>query len=1400
MCVCCALPEASMGTQSQVITIWWLILFVISVSAVVQVDNINGKDDPLCYSENGPPCRTLDYALINGLASSTTIMIHKGEYHLNITNASFYNMKDVAVIGAGYDVTTVECDFGTGLGFFNTNNLVLANFTLLGGGKIMNSTSINTTTDEVAVFRVALYLSDCTDVTVDGLMITNSTGTGMAMFDVTGKVEISNSVFQFNKALETETLPGGGGAFITFTLCKRGIMEPCDVTITKNVSYDIHSSTFISNVAVSSNTTKMLYLPFSSINNQFSHGGGLNFVVRGQAENNNIAIRDTLFLNNSAKWGGGLSMDLLDYSTGNQILLENLLFKANYLPYNGFVNSTGSGGGAIRISVFPSLSSNYNTTITIINSTFINNSAAFGGGIYSKLRRESNTSTVSISVTGCQFYYNVARLGSAFDAYVHPYPFGEVANLVLDTCSFIKNTNHYSDLPVKLLGHGTIYSLSVPIIFQNKNLFIGNNGGALVAISTYFVISSGGAVVFENNTATNGAAISLYESSHIVLSDNITLNFTGNVATGKGGAIYATGATQRDLIVSHYCFIVFRDPSVSPYNWKKQNVSVRFCHNDAKYGHSIFATTLYTCIWEGLPDLEEIQFSDIEQVFYWNGTFEYESLSNDTTHEISSEAAYIRNFNNGKILIPPGRLYDFNFDTENDRSENIDTVYFVTTNDSSVAVVSNDSTYSNGYTRLTGNPKTAIDIDMVTVSSLPLSIKIGIEIDDCPPGFYPFYGSSPNETVCKCSVNVPEKDYIGIVQCDTTELVAYLKPAHYAGYNDVDGKRILLTSNCLRGYCNDRDSYIQLPPNSSNEALDNIICKPQHRTGTLCGKCVEGCYIYVNSFEFECGKCELPIGWEIVIYIATKYISLILFLLIIGVWNISLVNGQLNAFVLFCQLLPYMDIYAGDRIDVSNQTVVIMYKLFYGMWNLNFLEVVMPHICVFHVQSALVMNCYDLIPVFVVVIVTGLIYCSKAKQISSRLAHCFRKCSCISKVDICKKLSSGIYSCTGYLFGRCSNIYDNAVTTHFKMFIFNSHDVEGIQWEHLYQTQDKYSHNAPDRDPEEMHGISDNVTRADTNINDEVLHIEGDNSNVVNIEESDVSYSSTTSKPSMHASFRIQALLTIVILCYARVTAFAFVLLSTSTLYGSSKDDSNDSLKVFRYDGTLKYTEHFEYTCSALATLSIVVLIPLFLLYYPFRRVFKCCHDCPCISCCSCVQMNENQDENANQKKCISKYSRTSKSVCICFDHTYDIVQQCYKSNNFLVARAAALYLLYRLIILAVYAFASSNRLLYLLQSGFFLLMLTIHSCFQPYKEKIHNVIDACIFGILAMISLLSYYRLYSEAQGYSATDKAFIIQSMLIYLPFLYFVALCLWKGCKAFSSRLQNNRPDRNSYEQLQ
>ena len=119
----------------------------------------------------------------------------------------------------------------------------------------------------------------------------------------------------------------------------------------------------------------------------------------------------------------------------------------------------------------------------------------------------------------------------------------------------------------------------------------------------------------------------------------------------------------------------------------------------------------------------------------------------------------------------------------------------------------------------------------------------------------------------------------------------------------------------------------------------------------------------------------MPLWKEIILLFVAKYIPLTVFIIVIGFFNISLLNGPLNSFVLFSQLLPFTDIYAGGRISILNEPVVKTYRFLYGMWNLNFFEILLPNFCVLRTQSPLNMLLFDNVLTFLyIVILTIAIY------------------------------------------------------------------------------------------------------------------------------------------------------------------------------------------------------------------------------------------------------------------------------------------------------------------------------------------------------------------------------------------------------------------------------------------
>ena len=87
----------------------------------------------------------------------------------------------------------------------------------------------------------------------------------------------------------------------------------------------------------------------------------------------------------------------------------------------------------------------------------------------------------------------------------------------------------------------------------------------------------------------------------------------------------------------------------------------------------------------------------------------------------------------------------------------------------------------------------------------------------------------------------------------------------------------------------------------------------------------------------------------------------------------------------------------------------------------------------------------------------------------------------------------------------------------------------------------------------------------------------------------------------------------------------------------------------------------------------------------------------------------------------------------------------------------------------------------YVLVSAQLICMVTLHSLFQPYKQRAHNLVDSLVFANLLLLNSLSAfnYELISSESRFPDGLKsvAIYIQSVLMYLPLVYIVCYCVRK-----------------------
>lgn len=129
--------------------------------------------------------------------------------------------------------------------------------------------------------------------------------------------------------------------------------------------------------------------------------------------------------------------------------------------------------------------------------------------------------------------------------------------------------------------------------------------------------------------------------------------------------------------------------------------------------------------------------------------------------------------------------------------------------------------------------------------------------------------------------------------------------------------------------------------------------------------------------------------------------------------------------------------------------------------------------------------------------------------------------------------------------------------------------------------------------------------------------------------------------------------------------------------------------------------------------------------------------------------------------------------------HIYlDAFQGFYKPNRRIFA---GVYLVFRLLILTVYASTSNYLSWYMMQQFLVVVMIILLGVLKPYKREIFNIVDILIFFNLGVINLISTF-VYSSSLTISGladqlASTLYTIQYCLLWLPLVYMLSYLVFK-----------------------
>ncbi len=936
----------------------------------------------------------------------------------NITKeVSFTNFTSLKFIGNNAEIRCIGDEVG--LAFIRTSNVTLDGITFRQCGATRNCTSKLFSTDELkhwCTFKVGLYFYLCDSIKLLQVGVTDGpNATGVVMYDTRGTNMILNSHFTNNSV--SGLSKGGGGFYLEFTYCAPGSInctEDADVDnySVAHSSYEFDSVVFESNKANNEGygSSSTYIMPSKSNHQSLGRGGGLCMYIKGKAKSNSITLRNCTFKNNSAQWGAGVMLEFHDNTTRNKVTFDQCIFENNNCTLTIIY---GTGGGGMRLGhyvfgldkIFKSFLGN---NVLIQGCNFSNNYAMYGGGLSVsaglELLNPYGKQTL-INISGVQFKGNIAKFGSAL--HVSRYPFssqGVMLTILLKSVKFMNNSANYTSRLLgkprrpRVEGIGTLYINQVDVKFSGSVFFADNNGtGVAVAGSLLDLMDSN--MTFVRNVGYRGGALSLLGCAHILINDNTVMKFENNHAKVEGGAMYVRYVEMDNSRTFFNCFIKHIDPYLNPNEWKS---NITFIGNKNKNGpNSIHSTSIYPCGWAGGTSYT-LNKSDIFCWTNWN----YFNHSNDPVEcssEITTDAGDVtfKQENVTELLeVIPGHNFQLPLEVMDDYGNSVinATVYSSFVNDSRVK---SPSYIWGGSASVEGSSDVGEAVlSLESMTDVIWRADIVLSLQQCPPGLQ---GNN-----CSCAGS-----YGGAVSCDSHSFNVTIRVQNWIG---------LVNSSYLVGLCpptfckQARYSSIVLPNNSDTAQLDQTVCEG-HRTKELCGSCTHGYSPAVNS-NFNCVVCNSSnIYIAVVKYISSVYIPLIIFSVVLIVFDIRLTTGPVNAFILFSQMvtttftltaygqIPF-HLIVGKNYDVLKKLLVIPY----GIFNLEFAENLLHPFCIRSNYTALDILVLEYgvasFPLLMIVVAT---LCLKLKEcccsMCSRLSlKIVRNVRCCNKSNISQAL------------------------------------------------------------------------------------------------------------------------------------------------------------------------------------------------------------------------------------------------------------------------------------------------------------------------------------------------------------------------------------------------------------
>ena len=883
---------------------------------VVSQENENSTDNSTCVREKTIPCRTLNFAL-RFVENDTLVYLESGRYSYNLTEHFSFNNK--SFIGFEGDqkssLVWIDCNVNGSLSFQNSDNIKFKGIALRGcGGKHNSTVGVAFKNHFHIPFLSALFFVYCKDVIIENCAVVQSPGIGANFYDVGGEVVISHSTFENNGPTENASSPqniaiAGGGVYVEFTL--RGGLYPYNrdhwqlAEFDSNSTYIFHNCTFKNNSAPKQNSTTInIDTSRGDDHFPFGRGGGLSVFVRGAAKNNLLNISLCNFEDNYALWGGGLFVEYHGETQNNTVHVVTCLLRNNNAHFAGGAIRSGSEARSDTLQLLAN-------QFIHENCTFESNFAIYGGAVSHhavlSFLKDPTGKAHHVRYINCQWINNQATMGAAIGLASTPSTngLGDTSGrgplltyrVDLEDCNISGNAIVLSE-DEKVIGQGTIYSYSVPVIFRGVVNIENNTNTAMVIENA--VLRVFGSVTFRNNTGRQGGALGLYGTSVIMLMPGSRLRFANNTASEHGGALYAKDpgppvmAFDTTQLGTRPCIIDYND-SRSVESVSEWQTEVFFVGNKvltAGGGNSVFSSTLSGCRQAGEPRINDVSLQ-------WDNVMHYNDSATSNGPQIATDAIQI-NLNESEWHVSPSEEFTPFVKLIDEKNHSVMGIINLTLDDGDVKLGSASNLFliqSNHIhidnLHLLGKEEKEFRVSINTVAGRVVRKQSSkISLKRCPPGFE----QRSHLKTCSCLKGEP-----GIANCTADAKNVFLRRGYWGG---MVGDKKFVTYPCPQHHCN---KYVI--KNSTFKFDSGTICTVgRNGSSVLCGACNETYSVLLGSEK--CKACSNTTLWLLLVFFS---LTTLLVLLVLRI-EVNIFTTYLNTWLYSFQIILYL-IQEGQSLD-----------------------------------------------------------------------------------------------------------------------------------------------------------------------------------------------------------------------------------------------------------------------------------------------------------------------------------------------------------------------------------------------------------------------------------------------------------------------------------------------------